>query len=73
MTTATATRPRKFWVIATPKHDNGIYQRSTDRGLTISVMAMNPRNAIKVAKETGFHKMDDYPKGTAFDFVAHAD
>ena len=62
--TATA-RLRKFWVNATPKHDNGIYQRSTDHGLTISVMALNVRN--------GFHKMDDYPKGTAFDFVAFAD
>lgn len=70
--TATA-RLRKFWVNATPKHDNGIYQRSTDHGLTISVMALNVRNAIKVAKDTGFHKMDDYPKGTAFDFVAVAD
>ena len=70
--TATA-HLRKFWVNATPKHDNGIYQRSTDHGLTISVMALNVRNAIKVAKDTGFHKMDDYPKGTTFDFVAFAD
>lgn len=71
MTVATAIR--KFWVIATPKYDNGIYQRSTDRGLSTSVMALNPRNAIKNAKATGFHKMDDYPKGTAFDFAAYAD
>lgn len=68
-----AARRRKFWVNASPKHDTGVYQKSTDRGLTISVMALNSHDAIKVAKETGFHKMDDYPKGTSFDFSAHED
>lgn len=69
---AAATRVRKFWVNAMPV-ESGRYQRSTDRGLTVSVMGVNARNAIKNAKATGFHKMDDYPKGTTFDFTAFED
>ena len=73
MTIATAARQRKFWVNASPKHGNGIYQQSTDHGLTVSVMGVNARDGIKNAKATGFHKMDDYPKGTTFDFFAVED
>lgn len=72
MTVATA-RQRKFWVNASPKHDTGRYQRSTDRGLTVSAMGVNKRDALKNAKATGFHQQDDYPKGTTFDFTVVED
>lgn len=66
-------RQRKFWVIAKPKYDTGIYDARFDNGLTVSAMGVNARDAIKNAKATGFHKMDDYPKGTSFNFEAHED
>lgn len=64
------TEPRKFWVNASPRYDSGRYQRSTDRGLTISVLARKATEAVKNARATGFHKMGDYPRGTTFSFIA---
>jgi hypothetical protein len=65
------TRTRKFYVNFKPKHQHPHYQASTDRGVTVPIMALNARAAIASAKAQGVHKMGDYPGVKSFDwFVA---
>lgn len=63
---------KKFFVNFKPKHQHPHFQASTDRGVTVSVMALNARGAIAEAKRQGVHQMDDFPGTTSFNWYAEA-
>lgn len=63
-------RERKFMVLFTPRHSHSRLQASTDRGVTVTVVARSEKLAIAEAKRQGVHKQGDYPKGMTFDWVA---
>lgn len=63
---------KKFFVNFKPKHPHPRYQASTDRGVTVSVMAINSRSAIAEAKRQGVHALGDYPGTKSFDWYAEA-
>jgi hypothetical protein len=63
---------RKFLVNFKPKTQNPRYDARFDRGVTVSVMALSEKAAIKAAKAEGVHKHGDYPGSRAFDWWAAA-